>query len=87
MKVYDIALAFVRTLVALDLIRELGVLLFAGVRATLVGSNPELRGLEMASIASAVWSILVLLLAFALSKPIARFASKLAVPTDTAAHF
>ncbi len=87
MKVYDIALALVRTLVAFDLIREVGTLVFAGLRATFLMSEPALRGVEIASLGSAVFQILVLFLALALSRPIARFASSFAGPADTAAQF
>jgi hypothetical protein len=79
MKVYDIALALIRTLVALDLIRQAGDLVFAAFRTALdLSSADHLRPGELASIMQAGFAILVLLIVWAVSRPIAAFASKLA---------
>jgi hypothetical protein len=79
MKVYDIALALIRTLVALDLIRQAGDLVFAAFRTGLdLSSADHLRPTELAAIMSAGFSIIVLLIVWAVARPIARFASKYA---------
>ena len=87
MKVYDITLALIRALVAFDLIRETGTLLFAVLRMSFLLSSPNLRAVEMASVGSAVFSILTLLVIWAASRPIARFAARFAKSADVAAHF
>ena len=79
MKVYDIALALIRTLVALDLIRQAGDLVFAAFRTALdLSSADHLRSAGLASIMQAGFAIIVLLIVWAAARPIAAFASRFA---------
>ena len=79
MKVYDIALALIRTLVALDLIRQAGDLVFIAFRTALdLSSADRLRVGEVAQIMQSGFAIIVLLIIWAAARPIAAFASKLA---------
>jgi hypothetical protein len=91
MRVYDIALMLVRAMVAMDLVRAAVDVIYTGLRFTfLIGSAHDsvwLTKVEMSSWLSPVYSFVAAIVLYACSKPIARFASKLAASTDTAAHF
>ena len=91
MRVYDIALMLVRAMVAIALIRAGLDVIYTALRfAFLIGSAQEsawLTKVEISTWFSPVYSFVSALVLFAASKPIARFASKLAASTDTATHF
>jgi len=94
MKVYDIALVLIRTLVAVELIRETVGMIFGviGVSVSLailqptfdLVGQPGLKTAVFNSIYGPASSIAVSLLIFAASRRIARFAAKLATPQDAA---
>jgi hypothetical protein len=91
MKVYDITLAFIRAIVALDLIRETATVVSYLLRsAYILAAEPNsayLRRVENGSLIAPVFAIVVSLIILAASRPIARFASALAAATDAAGQF
>jgi hypothetical protein len=91
MRVYDIALAVVRALVAMDFIRAGGETVLTAIRfAYLIPSTGEsvwLNKVELSSWLTPIYLFIIAAVLLAASRPIARFASKLATPTDAASHF
>ena len=91
MRVYDIALAFVRALVAMDFIRGLADIVYTGVRFTFLmpgaSGSPWLTNVELSSWLSPIYALITAAILLAASRPIARFAAKFAVPADAASHF
>lgn len=91
MKIYDIALMFIRALMALDVIREIVSLLYDVVRGYLVvlaaGSTNYMKVVEGTEVISPIIGLVVSLLILAFSKSIAHFAAKFAGPQDAAAEF
>jgi hypothetical protein len=80
-KVYDIILAFIRALVVLDLIRELTNFVYLGVRfSTVIGVShyAVTRVTEATNFISPVLGMIMSLVIFAASRPIAEFSSKFA---------
>ncbi|HEY2707611.1 MAG TPA: hypothetical protein VGI95_06115 [Caulobacteraceae bacterium] len=91
MRVYDIALMLVRVLVAMDLIRAALDVGYTAIRYTFLinsaASSEWLTKVELSSWLSPIYAFVSALVLYAASKPIARFASRLAASTDTASHF
>ena len=92
MRVYDIALMLVRALVAMDLIRAGLNVIYTALRYAFLmdaayGRMAAGTAVELSTWLSPIYGFVSALLLLAASKPIARFASKLATPTDTATHF
>jgi hypothetical protein len=88
MKVYDVVLAWIRALVVLDLIRELSTFGYLSVRVLAFlrfWQYPATRTELLADFASPAIGIVVSLIIFAASRPIARFAARFA--NDAASHF
>jgi hypothetical protein len=91
MRVYDIALMLVRALVAMDLIRAALDVGYTAIRYTFLinsaAGSEWLTKVELSSWLSPIYAFVSALVLYAASKPIARFASRLAASTDTASHF
>ncbi|HEY1750349.1 MAG TPA: hypothetical protein VGG29_03750 [Caulobacteraceae bacterium] len=91
MRVYDIALMLVRALVAMDLIRAGLDIVYTGLRFAFLAPSAQgsewLTKVELSSWLGPVYGLVAALVLYAAARPIARFASKLAASTDTAAHF
>lgn len=91
MRVYDIALMLVRALVAMDLIRSGLDVLYTALRFTFLidsaRSSEWLTKVELSSWLSPAYAFASAVVLYACAKPIARFAARLAAPTDTATHF
>ncbi len=82
MQVFDIVLAGIRALVVIDVVKGVWALLFAAVQATLMVSfahvGPVMRPFEIAALGAPLGSIVIALIILAASRPIARFACRLA---------
>jgi hypothetical protein len=91
MRVYDIALAVVRLLVAMDFVRAAASVVYTGIRfAYLIPSTGDslwLNKVELSSWLSPIYAFITAAMLLAASRPIARFAAKLATPNDAASHF
>lgn len=91
MKVYDIALMLVRALVAMDLIRAALDILYTAIRFTFLMPSAYgsvwLSKVEISSWLGPVFGFVSAIILYLLARPIARFAARLAAPTDTATHF
>ncbi|HEX3918506.1 MAG TPA: hypothetical protein VHW60_14310 [Caulobacteraceae bacterium] len=91
MRVYDIALAMIRALVAMDFIRGLADIVYTGIRFSYLNAGASgsawLSKVELSTWLSPAYSVTMAVVLFAFSKRIASFASKLASPGDTATHF
>lgn len=91
MRVYDIALAMVRVLVAMDYIRAAADVVYTGIRfAYLIPSTSGslwLNKVELSSWLGPIYGFITATILLAASRPIARFASKLAASGDAASHF
>lgn len=91
MRVYDLALAVVRTLVGMDFIRGGLDILYTGVRFIyLIGSAREsiwLSKVELSTWLSPIFSLASAGVLLWTSPRIARFAAKFASSDDTATHF
>jgi cytochrome c biogenesis protein CcdA len=91
MRVYDIALMLVRALVAMDVIRSALNVVYTGIHFAFLIDNARdsvwLTKVELSTWFSPIYGFVAALVLYACSKPIARFASKLAASTDAATHF
>jgi hypothetical protein len=91
MKVFDIVLAVIRGVLVMDLIREVWVMAFGLFNVAMLTWNSPLpaatRPLQFTTWVGSVGSIVGSLIILAASRPIARFASKLADASDTATTF
>ena len=88
MRVYDIALVFIRATAAMDFLRACVDAVFACLRLTsavFADDKSETATVLLIIFLGAASQLLVPLALLWASKPLARFASKFAVPPDTAA--
>jgi len=91
MKVYDIVLAFIRGIIALDIIREIVSLGYELVRGFLVvtaaGGTNYIKVVEGTTMLSPIIGLVVSVAILGNAKRLARFAAKLAAEHDTAVQF
>lgn len=92
MRVYDIVLAFIRMLVALDFIRYVARLIMNGLYSYAEASvtrdiTPLMEVRWVYSLADDIVGMIVTFAILLLAKPIARFAAKLSSTADTARQF
>jgi len=91
MRIYDVSLVLIRTLVVMDFVRALAGFLFTGIRFVFLmggaAGSAWLTRVELSSWLSPVESTILAGLLLMLSKPMARFAARFAESQDAASHF
>jgi len=91
MKIYDISLVVIRSLVAMDFARALASFAFVGIRFAFMMPaafrDGWLSRVELATWLSPIEGLLLAGLLLMFSKPMARFAARFATAHDAASNF